>query len=193
MHDRQNDTRGRILNAAFKLFFRQGYSRVSVDMIAELAGVTKRTVYYHFESKDDLVAEVLDMLHLQSAAEFEGWVSDAPGTPEELLAALFSKLEAWAETQDWLGSGFTRITTELADLPGHPARRVAGMHKAAVEQWLGEQLALRGIGEPAPLARQIMILIEGAMSLTLIHGDAAYIRSSAVAAEKLVARFRTAN
>ena len=51
----QEDTKGRILKSAYSLFRQQGFTRVSVDAIAEWAGVTKRTVYYHFKSKDDIV------------------------------------------------------------------------------------------------------------------------------------------
>ena len=48
-------TRRRILDAAYELFYRKGFSRVGVDEIAELAGITKRSLYYHFESKDELL------------------------------------------------------------------------------------------------------------------------------------------
>ena len=51
----RKDTKGRILSAAYRLFYKQGFSRVSVDAIADLAGVTKRTIYYHFDSKDEIV------------------------------------------------------------------------------------------------------------------------------------------
>jgi AcrR family transcriptional regulator len=48
-------TRERIISAAAKLFYNEGIKSVSVDAVAEKAGVTKRTLYYHFASKDDLI------------------------------------------------------------------------------------------------------------------------------------------
>ena len=48
------DTRERILQAAYELFYAKGFARVGVDAVAEKAGLTKRTLYYHFKSKDDL-------------------------------------------------------------------------------------------------------------------------------------------
>ena len=54
------DTRERILRGAYKLFYAKGFARVGVDAVAEKAGLTKRTLYYHFQSKDELLAAVLD-------------------------------------------------------------------------------------------------------------------------------------
>ena len=56
-------TRARVLEAAYKLFRRQGYSRVTMDDIAEAAKLTKRTLYHHFNSKDQLLADVLESQH----------------------------------------------------------------------------------------------------------------------------------
>ena len=65
----RKDTEGRLLSAAYRLFYKQGFSRVSVDAIADLAGVTKRTVYYHFKSKGRLIQELIrDMLTNLTAA-----------------------------------------------------------------------------------------------------------------------------
>jgi AcrR family transcriptional regulator len=179
------DTKGRILGAAYELFYRQGFARVSVDAISDRAGVTKRTVYYHFNSKDDVIASVLEVQHLHMLRQYQRWLEPSSDTVSEIVVKLFSKLRAWADEPDWLGSGFSRITAELADMRGHPARRTASWHKAAVEKWLVERLGDAGATEPAQLARQIMVLIEGSMSLALIHGDTEYIRSAMAAAERL--------
>ena len=53
------ETRARILDAAYGLFWRQGFLRVGMDDIAARAGVTKRTLYQHFSSKDDLIKSAL--------------------------------------------------------------------------------------------------------------------------------------
>jgi AcrR family transcriptional regulator len=52
-------TRARILSAANNLFYAEGIRAVSVDAVAAKAGLTKKTLYYHFRSKDDLVAAYL--------------------------------------------------------------------------------------------------------------------------------------
>ena len=53
-------TRKKILNAAYRLLYRRGFARVSMDDIAESARITKRSLYYHFKSKDQLVEAVLE-------------------------------------------------------------------------------------------------------------------------------------
>jgi hypothetical protein len=76
---------------------------------------------------------------------------------------------------------------ELADLPGHPARAVAKQHKLSVEMWLADRLAEMRVAAPRDNARQIMLLIEGCLSLILIHRDTSYARSAADAAKQLIA------
>jgi len=74
-------TRQAILDAAYGLFRRKGFVRVSMDEIAASAAVTKRTLYYHFTSKDLLLAEVLQAQHALALAAFrtfgEGLVGPA--------------------------------------------------------------------------------------------------------------------
>ena len=53
-----------ILTSAYRLFHRHGFNRVSMDEIAAAAGVTKRTLYYHFRSKDSLLAAVLHQVNV---------------------------------------------------------------------------------------------------------------------------------
>lgn len=181
-----HDTKGRILRAAYELFYRQGFSRVSVDAIAERAGVTKRTIYYHFASKDDVIAAVMEVQHTYLLRQYQGWVNPSSCTATEIVADVFARLRIWADAPDWLGSGFSRVSAELADMHGHPARRAASRHKAAVEAWLAERFSATGLGDASQLARQIMVLIEGSMSLALLHGTTEYIGSAMAAAQRLV-------
>ena len=71
-------TRDRILDAANRLFYGEGIRSVSVDAVAEKAGVTKRTLYYHFKSKDELIAAYLESRDQPNLALF-GWYIDTRG------------------------------------------------------------------------------------------------------------------
>ncbi|TIT25823.1 MAG: helix-turn-helix transcriptional regulator, partial [Mesorhizobium sp.] len=66
-----DQTRPAILQAAYKLFRRRGFFRVGMDEIAVAAGVTKKTLYYHFDSKDALLTAVLASQHERAFAEFQ--------------------------------------------------------------------------------------------------------------------------
>jgi AcrR family transcriptional regulator len=179
-------TRLRILEAAYGLFYRKGYARVGVDAIAEQAGVTKRTLYDHFASKDELLASVLEFQHELSLARIRHWSDRLSGNVDAMLDTLFAELARWTTKQRWAGAGFTRLVMELADLPGHPARSIASRHKAAVEEWLADELARRGLRTPAARAREVMLLLEGSMSLMLIHSDKSIARAAAHAAKRLM-------
>jgi AcrR family transcriptional regulator len=181
-------TRKRILDAAYRLFRRRGYSRVSMDEIAAATRVTKRTLYYHFESKDELLAHVLEAQHQLALAAFKTFGDRLSGSPEAIIDGLFRELAVWADRPRWAGSGFTRLVIELADLPGHPARLIARRHKAMLEAHLAELLAGSGVERAAEIAREVWLLSEGAISLILVHGDRGYAAAAAQAAQTLLHR-----
>ena len=155
-----------------------------MDDIAARAEITKRALYQHFRSKDDLIAAALahsSELALERLRRFR-----RPTKCDELIDSFFTELADWAAKPKWSGGGFTRVVVELADLRGHPARAIARQHKTAVEKWLADALAAAGISSPCDRAREIMLLMEGAMVLMLIHGDRGYAKAAAGAANSLV-------
>jgi AcrR family transcriptional regulator len=187
MRTKNPETRRRIVDAAYQSFWRSGFRRTSVDGIAERAEVTKRTVYAYFRSKDDLLAAVLARYRELAAERLEHIGDRMPADPEGLIDSYFGQLAGWASTTPrWSGSGFTRLVVELADLPGHPARAIAKRAKAETEAWLAGKLADARVPKAEQHAREIVLLTEGAMSLTLIHGGRNYIDAAARAAKQLV-------
>jgi hypothetical protein len=114
------------------------------------------------------------------------WGEGLPADLEGAIEVLFARLGKWAGGPRFEGAGYTRLVMELADLQGHPARAIARRHKSKLEAWLAGQLARRGAADPAEAARQVSILLEGAVALMLIHCDAGYVHSAAEAAKRLV-------
>jgi len=179
-------TRPVILQAAYKLFRRRGFFRVGMEEIADAAGVTKRTLYYHFDSKDALLTAVLASQHERTFADFQSYGIDLSGGPDALIDKLFEGLVKWSSKPRWAGSGFTRLAIELADLSGHPARSIARQHKELMEAQLETLLAKANVPAPKARARELSLLIEGAMVMLLIHGDQSYCTAAAEAAKRLV-------
>lgn len=167
-------TRTKILDAAYIRFRRKGYARVGVDEIAVAAKVTKRTLYFHFESKDALLAAVLERQLEAEVITWPGFNKRLARDPQRLITKMFDDLLEWSSRPRWAGSGFSRLAMELADLPGHPARVMAKRHKALVEARLAEMLTIGGIDAPDLRARQIWMIVEGAMNCILFHGDPGY-------------------
>jgi AcrR family transcriptional regulator len=181
-------TRARICAAAYALFYRKGFQRTSLDDIAAKAKVTKRTLYYHVRSKDELAGAMLEHQHAFVLAEMARWLG-VETEARRLVDQLFDSVARWAAPAGkggWTGSGFTRMAMELADLPGHPARAATRRHKSAVQAELARRLAACGVRKPADAAAQLQMLLEGAMILILIHGDPRYAKLAAAAARGLV-------
>ena len=204
----ESATRRRIVDAAYESFWRSGFGRTSLDGIAARAGITKRTLYAYFRSKDDLLADVLEHYAELAMARIEHIGRRMPVGRDAMLETFFGKLAGWAAgTPRWSGSTGTGEVDpcpltpvelewalcpdpvfELGDLPGHPARAIARRAKAAMETWLGQRLVRARVAAPRQRAREIMLLMEGAMALTLIHGGRAYIDAACRAAKHLVRR-----
>lgn len=183
---RRADTRQSIIDAAYELFYRKGYGRVGVDEIANLARVTKRTLYYHFRSKDELLGVMLESQHELALARIRKYERHYSGKADEIVALLFSELTKWSKRPGWTGAGFTRLAMELADLPGHPARVAARRHKAEAERWYAELFAKARVPMAPERAREMALLAEGAVALMLIHGDRSYAETAARAAKRLL-------
>jgi AcrR family transcriptional regulator len=179
-------TRERIIAAANTLFYNDGIRGVSVDAVAAKAGVTKRTLYYHFKSKDDLVAAYLAGRDQPNLALFRQWFDAAAGGLPVKVEAIFRNLARSARHPKWKGCGFLRTSAELANMPGHPAIKIGAAHKKKFEEWLRGTFEAAGIADPLRLARQILLLLDGCFAVVLLHRDPSYMETAGEAAHELI-------
>ena len=82
----------------------RGLARVGVDEVAAFAGVTKRTLYYHFRSKDELLAAVFDLQHELALARIRNMWLFIAEMPEDILDVLFSELARWTARPGFAGA-----------------------------------------------------------------------------------------
>jgi AcrR family transcriptional regulator len=179
-------TRERIVSAAIKLFYSEGIRRVSVDAVAAKAGVTKRTLYYHFDSKDDLVAAYLEARDQPNVALFKRWFTETEGTLATKVQSIFRNLARAARHPKWKGCGFLRTSAELANMPGHPAMKIGAEHKKKVEDWLRATFDAGGIANSSRLARQTILLLDGSFAVVLLQRDPSYMETAGEAAVTLI-------
>lgn len=180
-------TRDRILTAAGKLFQDEGIRAVSVDAVAEKAGLTKRTLYYHFRSKDDLIAACLEARDQPNLVLFQRWFAEADGEVADRIRAIFMQLGASARHPKWKGCGFLRTSVELVTAPGHPAMVIGRAHKKRVEDWLHSVFIGAGFDAGArDLARQVILLLDGGFAVVLLHRDPSYLETAGDAAARLI-------
>jgi AcrR family transcriptional regulator len=167
----------RILAAADKLFYSQGIRAVGVDAIADVAKVSKRTLYNHYATKDDLVAAYL-------TARFKLVPpSDAPA--REQILGYFERLERLFVEGGFRGCPYVNAVTELGDRK-HAATHIAMQFKAQRLAWYRTLLERMGVAEPERLAMQLQLLVEGAISAVMVSNDASVARDARAAAEVLL-------
>src|SRR5688572_28132352 len=102
--------RDRIVATAAKLFYAHGINEVGVAQIAEAANVSKRTLYAHFATKEDLVAAAMSSL---GEAWFEACTASESDDPKERILHVFSMVEPMAEKEDFYGCILMNTSIEL--------------------------------------------------------------------------------
>ncbi|WP_405991984.1 TetR/AcrR family transcriptional regulator [Streptomyces sp. NBC_00986] len=151
----------RIVAAAEELFYHRGITAVGVDLIAEHSGVTKRTLYNQFGSKDHLVAAYLTERDQRWRSLVRAAV-DAADTPAQAVTAPFEALRTWSETNT-RGCAFINALAELPD-PAHPAHRIAANQKLWLLNLFEELAVAAGCSHPTTLATRLLVLHEGAIA-----------------------------
>ncbi len=173
----------RMVRTAGDLLYAEGITATGVDRIADVVGVSKRTLYRHFGTKDRLVADCLAARDEPVRALLTG--HDDALAPAARLLAVFDAASAMLHRPGFRGCPFVNAVGELA--ADHPARAVAAEHKQALLAWLTGTAAAAGAREPAALAGQLMALLDGATALRAVLGEGFSFAPVADAARVLVA------
>jgi AcrR family transcriptional regulator len=159
--DERIPPRERLLAVAADLFYRHGIRAVGVDAIAETAGTNKMTLYRHFTSKDELVAEYLRQTAKQADGCWERYRQAHPGDPLGQIRAWLAEMADHLADTDGRGCALANAAVELPE-KGHPARCVIEEFKIAQRQRLIELCREAGLSEPDMLADELHLLLEGA-------------------------------
>lgn len=164
-------TRQQLLDTAFALFARHGFHAVGLDRILHEVGVTKTTFYNHFESKDDLILEVIaardefEMNLLRELLRKHGG-----RTARGQLGAVFDVLHEWFNSEKFRGCIFITVAAEFPS-PHDPAHKAAAAHKKAVCELLCDLAVNAGAENPEQLAEQLCLLMEGAITVCHVTGN----------------------
>ncbi len=172
----QKSSNERILETADRLFYGQG-TVIGVDTIAAEAGVSKRTLYNHFPSKDTLIVAYLQR-RLRPIA-----TTDAP--PAQQILGDFDRLERAFGWEGFRGCAFVNAVAELKD-PQHAANAIALEFKERRRQWFQALLERGGVADPAGLSLQLLLLVDGAIAAALVRKDPMVARAAKEAARVLL-------
>jgi AcrR family transcriptional regulator len=179
------DANARIAAIAAAEFHERGITATGVDALSRAAGISKRTLYERFGSKDGVIVAAYESLDLPVFEMFTKPAEAASGTSAGQIDALFRQLEAAVKLPEFRGCPFTNAATELAD-PGHPAHKVVRRHKERLRRWVLVRARAAGAADPDRLARELMVVFAGAQSQSLVEHSTRPARDARKIARMLV-------
>jgi AcrR family transcriptional regulator len=164
-----NETRDIILDVAEKLIYKSGIAATGMDLLVKTAGVSRKSIYRYFTNKEDLVVAALKRRDERWMLWFSTEV-DKAATPAARLLNLFTVLKGWFDSDGFRGCAFINTSGETGD-PHDPVRQVAKLHKQKLLEYVTQLCIDQGVENPQGLARQVLILIDGAITVALVMGD----------------------
>ncbi|WP_444964145.1 TetR/AcrR family transcriptional regulator [Nocardiopsis sp. M1B1] len=174
----------RVLDVATELFYTRGINTVGMELVAERAGVTKKTIYDRFGSKQQLVVHYLRARDARWRAYLDGYLERAR-TPRELVAATFDALDAWMGEENPRGCAMVNAYAELSD-PEHPGRAVAEEQKRWLRGLYADLAERSGARDAGALGDALAMLHEGAVVARNVTGVADAARTARAAADALM-------
>jgi AcrR family transcriptional regulator len=168
----------RILETADRLFYQQGIRAVGVDTIAAEIGISKRTLYNHFPSKDALISAYLERRFKPVPA------SDKP--PAEQILGTFDRLERGFADKGFRGCPFVNAVAELG-AGDHAVRKIAVAFKESRRIWFRDLLKQLDVADADGLATQLTLLVDGSIAQDLVRNDPSMARAAKEAAKVLLA------
>lgn len=159
-------TRDRLLDTAAQLFYEQGV-HIGVDALCKAAGVSKRSMYKLFDSKDELVAASLERIAPGYQAALLPADDDNRSARERILH-VFERLEYLEPVQDFRGCPYVAAAVQLKS-PEHPASVIARRQKDGLTSYFQYEAERGGAHDPVQLARQLTLVFDGASARSVVQ------------------------
>jgi AcrR family transcriptional regulator len=172
------DMKQRILETADRLFYLHGIRAIGVDTVAAEIGISKRTLYNHFPSKDDLIRAYLGRRSVT--------MPPSDKSPIKQILGTFDSLERRFGARDFRGCPFVNAVAELG-AEDHAVRRIATSFKDGRRARFRELLLQLGAKDAERLATQLQLLVDGAIAADLVHNDPSMALAAKQAATVLLA------
>jgi len=169
MNKNITNTREKILATAEELIYQNGIHATGMDLLVKTSGVARKSIYHHFTNKDEVAAAALNARDVRWMAWFRR-ECDKAQTPRERILNIFTVLKRWFESEGYRGCAFINTAGEVGN-PDDPVRQIARLHKQKLLDYLLELTGQLNTPQPLPLARQLLILIEGAITMSRVMGD----------------------
>lgn len=186
-----SEKRQHLVDTAIALFSAHGFHGVGIDRIAEEARVSKKTMYHHFRSKEELIVAALKHRDRQFRDEFVKGVEAAAETPRERLLAVFDVAQAWFSDDRFYGCMFINAVGEYSE-PDTEIRAACKAFKRQMLSYIEELAEKAGLDNPQEVAAALAILLEGSIVTAQVSENSACAQTARHAAEVLIDKARPA-
>ncbi|HEV7372540.1 TetR/AcrR family transcriptional regulator [Arenibaculum sp.] len=167
-------TRRQIVEAADRLFYEQGFEATSFADIAAAVRLSRGNFYYHFKTKDDILAAVIALRLTTTAGMLDAWEAEA-GDPAERIRSFIHILVMNRAKIMRYGCPVGTLCNELAKLH-HVAQDEAGQLFTLFRHWLARQFSALGREADADaLALHLLMRSQGVATLATAFHDEAFI------------------
>lgn len=178
--------RDELIRKALPVFYRDGFHATGMDALVAETGISKTTMFKHFRSKDELILAVLRYRDETFRNWFFRKLDDLGLPPRERLVAAFDILKEWFDEPAFRGCMFIKASSEFQD-PGHPAYAQSAEHKRLLLTAFKTMCKEAGARDAELLARQLLILKEGAIVAAHMGFDPDPAGVAKTTAEQLIA------
>ncbi|MBB1593078.1 TetR/AcrR family transcriptional regulator [Achromobacter sp. UMC46] len=182
--DAFEDTQERLLRTTEHLIYQGGINATGMDLIVKTSGVARKSLYKHYPTKEALVAAALQARDERWMQWFVAATTQA-ATPRARLLSIFDALREWFASDGFRGCAFINAAGEIGD-PANPIREVSRLHKARLLAHVLTLTQAAGLPDPDETARQLLVLIDGAIAVALVTGDLSIADSAERAAAALL-------
>jgi len=169
MNTPTTQTRDKILATAERLIYENGIHATGMDLLVKTSGVARKSIYRYFATKDEVAAAALNARDVRWMQWFRT-ESDKAQTPQGRILNMFTVLKGWFESEGFHGCAFINTAGEVGD-PNDPIRLIARLHKQKLLDYAQELCEQLNIEHPSALATQLLILMEGAITMARVMGD----------------------
>jgi AcrR family transcriptional regulator len=167
----KTSSRQRLIDAAIRRFYRDGFRNVGIDQVLTDVGISKTAFYKHFESKEDLMIAALEMQNRWLQDTFRAMIRERGGlTAISQLYAVLDVVENIIESDEYQGCMFVNVAMEFP-LPHEPAHVLASQNKQAIEDIVHALAVEVGATDPRALAQELCLIMEGAYVTRHITGN----------------------
>ena len=175
----------KILLVATDLFHTRGINSTGVDTIVAVAGTTKMTLYKYFNSKEQLIVEVLQ----KSQHDFQSWLDEKLNSntkkPADKIQYLFDYIEEWVNSSAFIGVGFIKASAEFPN-EENAIHKLSSQQSREFRQFISKLASDANIKDADGLALQLSLLFEGAAQAEQMKRGSGAIKYAKKAAKMLI-------